>query len=166
MNANVIPNGSTGIVTGRGNVVNPSTKSVVVTDNKLIAEDGIYTDNLTVYGKINGVPVQTPCLSYTAVLLQSGATAPAAFEIVNTIGQVTWNYLGVGQYQAVLDQWDLGSIPKERLTVLIGTTIYDGIYSAYFVSTDSSVYVDTSQIGVGYSDNYLNMTTIEIKYYP
>ncbi|NBN87985.1 MAG: hypothetical protein EBV32_02700 [Proteobacteria bacterium] len=166
INSNVVPNSSTGVVTGKGNVVNPSTKSVVVTDNKLIAEDGIYTDNLTVYGKINGVPVQTPCLSYTAVLLQSGATAPTAFEIVNTIGQVTWNYLGVGQYQAVLDQWDLGSIPKERLTVLIGTTLYDGIYSAYFVSTDSSVYVDTSQIGVGFSDNYLNMTTIEIKYYP
>ena len=165
INSNVVPGNNTGVITGKGNVVNEGLKTVVVTDNNIISEDGVYTDNLVVYDKINGFPVQPGYLAYTALLLQSGTTAPTAFELVNTIGQVTWNYLGVGQYQLVIDQYDLGSIPKEKVSVMIGSTLYDGLYHAYFVSSDNSVYVDTTQIGVGFSDNYLNMTTLEIKYY-
>jgi hypothetical protein len=138
----------------------------VVTDNKLISEDGIYTDNLVVYNRYNGLPVLPACYAYTAVLFQAGATPPVATELVNTFGQITWNYLGVGQYQATLDAWDLGAIPQDRITVMIGSSYFDGIYSAIYVSANNSIYVDTSQIGVGFSDNYLAYTTIEIKYYP
>jgi hypothetical protein len=49
---------------------------------------------------------------------------------------------------------------------MIGASYFDGIYSAIYVSANNSIYVDTSQIGVGFSDNYLAYTTIEIKYYP
>jgi len=165
-NANVIPGNSNGVITGKGNVVNEGLKTVVVTDNKLISEDGIYTDNLVVYNRYNGLPVLPACYAYTAVLFQAGATPPVATELVNTFGQITWNYLGIGQYQATLDAWDLGAIPQDRITVMIGSSYFDGIYSAIYVAANNSIYVDTSQIGVGFSDNYLAYTTIEIKYYP
>lgn len=166
INANVVPGNNTGLITGKGNVVNEGLKTVVVTDNKLISEDGIYTDNLVVYNRYNGLPVLPACYAYTAVLFQAGATPPVATELVNTFGQITWNYLGVGQYQATLDAWDLGAIPQDRITVMIGSSYFDGIYSAIYVAANNSIYVDTSQIGVGFSDNYLAYTTIEIKYYP
>jgi len=165
-NANVIPGNSSGVITGKGNVVNEGLKTVVVTDNKLISEDGIYTDNLVVYNRYNGLPVLPACYAYTAVLFQAGATPPVATELVNTFGQITWNYLAVGQYQATLDAWDLGAIPQDRITVMIGSSYFDGIYSAIYVAANNSIYVDTSQIGVGFSDNYLAYTTIELKYYP
>ncbi len=165
-NANVIPGNSSGLITGKGNVVNEGLKTVVVTDNQLIDEDGIYTDNLRVYGKYNGLPVLPACYAYTAVLVQTGATAPVATELVNTLGPNTWAYNAVGQYQVRFDGWDLGSIPQDRVTVVIGHTYFDGLYNAYWVSADSSVYIETTQIGVGLSDNYLAYTTIEIKYYP
>jgi len=165
-NTNIIPNSTSGIVTGKGNNVNPGLKVVVVSDDATIEEDGIYTDNLVVYNRYNGLPVLPACYAYTAVLFQAGASPPVATELVNTFGQITWNYLGVGQYQATLDAWDLGAIPQDRITVMIGSSYFDGLYSAIYVAANNSIYVDTSQIGVGFSDNYLAYTTIEIKYYP
>lgn len=165
-NANVIPGLVNGMVLGKGNVVSQAIKTVAVTDDKLITENGIYTDNLTVYSKYNGLPVLPSYYAYTAIMVQVGVTPPVATELANTLGQITWYYNGVGQYQGIIESWDIGAIPSDRITVMIGNTYYDGLYNAYYSIVDNSIYIETTQIGVGLSDNYLAYTTLELKYYP
>ena len=165
-NANVIPGLVNGMVLGKGNVVSQAIKTVAVTDDKLINENGVYTDNLTVYTKYNGLPVLPSYYAYTAIMVQVGVTPPVATELANTLGQITWQYNGVGQYQGIIESWDIGAIPSDRITVMIGHTYYDGLYNAYYSIVDNSIYIETTQIGVGLSDDYLAYTTLELKYYP
>jgi hypothetical protein len=165
MNSNVIPNSSTGVVTGKGNVVNPSTKSVVVTDNKLIAEDGIYTDNLTVYGKVNGIPVDPPYYRYTALITQVGTAVPTVDVKEYSFGSITWVRNSQGQYEGFIDNWDSGVILDTEMFVMINNTQYDGVISAQYIPSNNSIFITTSQIGVGFVDGYLRYNTLEIRYY-
>ncbi len=53
-----------------------------------IEEDGIYTDNLTVYGKVNGIPVDPPYYKYTALLDQTGTNDPVAYVKESSFGDI------------------------------------------------------------------------------
>jgi len=164
-NTNIVPNSTSGIVTGKGNNVNPGLKVVVVADDATIEEDGIYTDNLTVYGKVNGIPVDPPYYKYTALLDQTGTNDPVAYVKESSFGDILWVRNGIGQYEGFIQKWDLGAILDTELTVMINNVNYDGVISAQYIPSNNSIYILTTQIGVGYTDNYLNYTTIEIRYY-
>lgn len=164
-NSNVIPSSTSGVVTGRGNIVNPGLKVVVVTDDAAVEEDGIYTDNLTVYGKVNGIPVDPPYYRYTAILNQSGTSAPTADVKESSFGDIVWVRNNPGEYLGIIQNWELGAILGSELTVMINNVTFDGIVSAQYTPTNNTIDVYTTQIGVGFVDNYLINTTIEIRYY-
>ena len=156
-----------GNVIGKGNLVAPGTKTVTVATGAIVDEDGITVDNLRVLGTFNGrTIVQNAPYLYTANLVQIGAAAPVPYLLEASFCNITWQYNGVGQYQGLIEQFDLGAIPSDRITVMINHTFYNGLYNAYYSAVDNSIYIDTSAIGIGLSDNLLNYTTIEIKYYP
>ena len=164
-NSNVIPSSTSGVVTGRGNIVNPGLKVVVVTDDAAVEEDGIYTDNLTVYGKVNGIPVDPPYYKYTAILRQGGIAAPVATVKESSFGDILWVRNGVGDYEGFIQRWDLGTILMDEITVMINNVNFDGVVCAYYLAANNSIIINTSQIGVGFVDNYLVNTTLEIRYY-
>lgn len=164
-NTNIVPNSTSGIVTGKGNNVNPGLKVVVVADDATIEEDGIYTDNLTVYGKVNGIPVDPPYYKYTALLDQTGTNDPVAYVKESSFGDIVWVRNGIGQYEGFIQKWDLGAILDTELTVMINNVYFDCVISAQYIPGNNSIYINTSQIGVGYVDDYLGMNTLEIRYY-
>lgn len=164
-NTNIIPSSTSGVVTGKGNNVNPGLKVVVVTDDATVEEDGIYTDNLTVYGKVNGIPVQPSCYKYVALLSQIGIADPTADVKESSFGDILWVRNGVGVYEGAIEKWDLGAILGSELTVMINNVQFDGIISAQYIPSNNTIEITTSQIGVGFVDNYLVNTTIEIRYY-
>jgi len=164
-NSNVIPNSTSGLVTGKGNNVNPGLKVVVVADDATIEEDGIYTDNLVVYGKVNGIPVDPPYYRYTANLDQTGTADPIAYVKESSFGDILWVRNAVGQYEGFIQNWDLGAILDTELTVMINNVNFDGVISAAYIPSNNSIYITTTQIGVGFVDDYLGMNTLEIRYY-
>ena len=164
-NTNVIPSSTSGMVTGKGNNVNPGLKVVVVSDGATVEEDGIYTDNLTVYGKVNGIPVDPPYYRYTALLDQTGTNDPVAYVKESSFGDILWVRNGVGQYEGFIQNWDLGSILDTELTVVMNNIYFDCVLSASYIPSNNSIYITTTQIGVGFVDDYLGMNTLEIRYY-
>jgi hypothetical protein len=164
-NNNIIPNSTSGLVTGKGNNVNPGLKVVVVADDATIEEDGIYADNLVVYGKVNGIPVDPPYYRYTALLSQTGTANPTADVKESSFGDILWVRNNQGEYEGFIQNWDLGAILASELTVMINNVNFDGVISAQYIPSNNSIYINTTQIGVGYVDNYLNYTTLEIRYY-
>jgi len=164
-NTNIVPNSTSGIVTGKGNNVNPGLKVVVVADDATIEEDGIYTDNLTVYGKVNGIPVDPPYYRYTALLDQTGTNDPVAYVKESSFGDIVWVRNGIGQYEGFIQKWDLGAILDTEITVMINNVYFDCVISAQYIPGNNSIYINTTQIGVGFADDYLGMNTLEIRYY-
>ena len=164
-NTNIIPNSTSGIVTGKGNNVNPGLKVVVVADDATIEEDGIYTDNLTVYGKVNGIPVDPPYYRYTALLSQSGTADPVADVKESSFGDILWVRNGIGQYEGFIQKWDLGAILAREMVVIISNVLYDCIISAQYIPSNNSIFINTTQVGVGFVDDYLVYTPLEIRYY-
>jgi hypothetical protein len=164
-NTNIIPPSTSGVVTGKGNNVNAGLKVVVVADDATIDEDGIYTDNLTVYGKVNGIPVDPPYYRYTANLDQTGTADPIAYVREASFGDILWVRNAVGQYEGFIQNWDLGAILDSELTVMINNIYFDGVLSAAYSAANNSIYITTTQIGVGFVDDYLGMNTLEIRYY-
>jgi hypothetical protein len=164
-NTNIIPNSTSGLVTGKGNNVNPGLKVVVVADDATIEEDGIYTDNLTVYGKVNGIPVDPSCYKYVANLDQTGTADPIAYVKEGSFGDILWVRNAVGAYEGFIQNWDLGAILDTELTVMINNVYFDCVISAQYIPSNNSIFINTSQIGVGFVDDYLGMNTLEIRYY-
>lgn len=164
-NSNVIPSSTSGVVTGRGNIVNPGLKVVVVTDGAAVEEDGIYTDNLRVYGTINGIPVDPPYYRYTAILNQSGTAAPTADVKESSFGDIVWTRVGAGDYLGTIQNWEIGTILPSEIVVMVSNTIFDCLISALYNVTNNTIVINTTQIGVGLADNLLFYTPIEIRYY-
>jgi hypothetical protein len=164
-NSNIIPNSTSGLVTGKGNNVNPGLKVVVVSDDATIEEDGIYTDNLTVYGKVNGIPVDPPYYSYVALLNQTGAANPTVDVKESSFGDIDWVRNGAGDYEGYITKWDATTILPSEIVVMVSNSIYDCLISALYQVTNNSIVINTTQIGVGFADNLLFYTPIEIRYY-
>jgi len=164
-NNNIIPNSTSGLVTGKGNNVNPGLKVVVVADNATVEEDGIYTDNLTVYGKVNGIPVDPPYYRYTALLNQTGTADPTADIKESSFGDIVWTRVGPGDYIGTIQNWDLGTILPSEIVVIVSNTIFDCLISGLYQITNNTIVINTTQIGVGFADNLLFYTPIEIRYY-
>ena len=137
----------------------------MVADDATVEEDGIYTDNLTVYGKVNGIPVDPAYYKYTALLSQSGTSDPTADVKESSFGDIVWVRTAVGAYEGAIQKWDLGAILGSELTVMINNVQFDGVISAQYIPSNNTIEITTTQIGVGYVDNYLVNTTLEIRYY-
>lgn len=92
-------------VKGKGNVIGQGLKGFVVGDNQTVNESGITTTNLRVTQTINGVSVASMLPSYqkyVALISQTGINPPTATILENTIGDIVFNYNGIGDYDMVL----------------------------------------------------------------
>ena len=162
---NAISNANDVTIVGRGNAVGVGLRAMVIADNAQVNSSGLYVDDLTVIGTINGRAVETPPIVYIANLSQVGIFDPAAREIVNAFGEILWTRTGVGTYEGVILDYPLGAILNNEITVIINNVAFDGVVSATYTVSSNTISVTTSQIGVGFADGYLTDTTIEVKYY-
>lgn len=102
-------------------------------------------------------------LVYTALLSQSGTSAPVATVLTNTLGgTVVWGYDSVGTYTATL----AGVFVTNKVVVFIQPSLPDGIYS-FQLNAPDAIHVQTAYSVDGVtSNNYLTATPIEIRVYP
>jgi hypothetical protein len=154
-----------GEVVNRGNVVPGGLRVMVATEGYSVDDDGIYTDNLVVRGRMNGIPVDPSYYKYTALLTQSGTSDPVADVKESSFGDILWVRNTIGTYEGFIQNWEIGTILGSELTVMINNVNFDGVISAQYIPSNNSIYILTTQIGVGFVDNYLVNTTIEIRYY-
>jgi hypothetical protein len=166
MNSNVLTGGGMiGEVVNRGNIVPGGLRVMVATEGYSVENDGIVTDNLVVRGSMNGIPVDPAYYKYTALLSQSGTADPVADVKEGSFGEIVWTRQNQGEYQGAIQNWEIGTILGSELTVMINNVNFDGVISAQYVSSNNTIDIFTTQIGVGYVDNYLVNTTLEIRYY-
>jgi hypothetical protein len=166
MNSNVLTGGGViGEVVNRGNIVPGGLRVMVATEGYSVEDDGIVTDNLVVRGRMNGIPVDPSYYKYTALLTQSGTSDPVADVKEGSFGDILWVRNNQGEYEGFIQNWEIGTILASEMTVMVNNVMYDGVISAQYIPSNNSIYILTTQIGVGYVDNYLNYTTLEIRYY-
>jgi hypothetical protein len=166
MNSNVLTGGGMiGDVVNRGNVVPGGLRVMVATEGYSVEDDGIITDNLVVRGRMNGIPVEPSCYKYTALISQSGTADPTTDVKEGSFGDILWVRNNPGEYEGFIQNWEIGTILASELTVMVNNVNFDGVISAQYIPSNNSIYILTTQIGVGYVDNYLNFTTLEIRYY-
>jgi hypothetical protein len=114
---------------------------------------------------MNGIPIEPSCYKYVALLSQSGTADPTAVVNESSFGDILWTRVSAGQYEGIIQNWEIGTILDREITIMINNVNPDGVISAQYSSSNNSIFITTTQIGVGYVDGYLNYTTIEIKYY-
>jgi hypothetical protein len=166
MNSNVLTDGQViGEVVNRGNVVPGGLRVMVATEGYSVDDDGIYTDNLVVRGRMNGIPVDPSYYKYTANLDQTGTADPIAYVREGSFGDILWVRNSVGTYEGFIQNWEIGTILDSEITVMINNVYFDGVISAAYSASNNSIYITTTQIGVGFVDDYLGMNTLEIRYY-
>jgi hypothetical protein len=163
-NTNVFANQATATVMGRGNTIVGGTRSVIVGDGYIVSENVIVGDSIR-SATFNGVSVGITPLVYTANLTQLGVAPPVADVINNSFSNITWTRFAAGEYYGAIEDFPLGFIQLNEITVIINNTFFDGVISATYQISNNAIYVSTSQIGVGFVDAYLDYNTIEIKYY-
>jgi len=129
--------------------------------------------NLTINGDvvITGDTNIRPYKVYTALLTQTGDTAPTSIVLENTLGNVTLQYFDVGYYQIVLEN----SIDINKTFLYIGNgpssggRIFfeeEGFKTITFLnSTTIVVFSSTDGYATGLSNNELENCPIEIRVY-
>lgn len=96
-----------------------------------------------------------PYKVYTALLTQSGTSAPVATVLENTLGgTVTWNYEDVGDYSATLT----GAFTTGKTWIIVGTD----------TATFSSYHTNPNSVGITSpaGNGALSSRSIEIRVYP
>jgi hypothetical protein len=166
MNSNVLTGGGViGEVVNRGNIVPGGLRVIVATEGYSVENDGIVTDNLVVRGSMNGIPVDPSYYKYTALLSQTGTNDPTADVKEGSFGDILWVRNGIGQYEGFIQNWEIGTILASEIVVIISNVLYDCIISAQYIPSNNSIFINTTQVGVGFVDDYLVYTPLEIRYY-
>jgi hypothetical protein len=166
MNSNVLTGGGViGEVVNRGNIVPGGLRVMVATEGYSVEDDGIVTDNLVVRGRMNGIPVDPSYYKYTALLSQTGTNDPTADVKEGSFGDILWVRNGIGQYEGFIQNWEIGTILASEMVVIISNVLYDCIISAQYIPSNNSIFINTTQVGVGFVDDYLVYTPLEIRYY-
>lgn len=105
--------------------------------------------------------------SYVALLTQTGTNAPIDTVLQNNIGNLSWEYVGVGNYKI-----NGTNLFGESKTVVFTTPFYDNAeetncYVYFKLATNDSVEIFVyNDVVSGYHNNTLNNTPIEIRVYP
>lgn len=118
----------------------------------VVSVTGSGVDNTDVH---NPVVNARPYKVYTALLTQSGTSAPVATVLENTLGgTVTWNYEDVGDYSATLT----GAFTTGKTWIIVGTD----------TATFSSYHTNPNSVGITSpaGNGALSSRSIEIRVYP
>jgi hypothetical protein len=158
---NVVVPGSDVLIFGKGNAVSPGVKGVVIGDGQILEKDGMVVPNLTVTESINGAPV-VGYKRYIATISQTGILDPTVIVLENTIGDIIWSRVGVGQYEGVL----IGAFPDANRTYLMISQVNSsqGVYYITWVNADRII-VEWYDFAYTGGDNTLLNNTIEIRVY-
>jgi hypothetical protein len=154
---------------GKGNVVPSGLKGIVVGDNQNVTEDGITTSNLTITETINGQSVNTMLpiyKKYVALISQTGINPPTATILENTIGDIVFNYNGIGDYDMVL----AGAFLANKTWVVGGSADINaggGDFATLDIrrANDNTIILRTYDNFTAADDMLVN-TSIEIRIYP
>jgi hypothetical protein len=140
----------------------PAAPSPISGADKLIGTDSANnneTKNFSVQEVSNFVK---PYKVYTALLTQTGSNPPTAVVIENTIGSISFTYLGSGTYYANSS----GLFTNNKTIIFNGSGIDQGdidnpgpVYSLYRNN-------NTINIWTQFGDDVLYNTSIEIRVYP
>jgi len=141
------------IVKGEGNNISQGLKGLVIGNNKILNEDGIITP------QINGIA--TASGGYVALLSQLGTDAPTAVVLANTINDVTWTRIAVGEYIGTPDPL----LDTLNTFVIIGNVDHDYLATAE-IKTDGTIYVRTTNTqNHQHTDGKLNYSSLEVRIY-
>ena len=151
---------------GIGNVIPSGLKGIVIGDNQSVTQSGLTTTNLTVTENINGVSVNSivpTYQKYIATISQTGTLDPTVTILENTIGNIVWTRLGVGNYEGVLT----GAFPNGDKTYLSISQVNSaqGVYYITWGST-SQIFIQWYDFSYAQTDSVLLNNTIEIRVYP
>jgi hypothetical protein len=111
------------------------------------------------------IPDSRPYKVYTALLTQSGTSAPVATVLENTLGgTVVWSYFGVGQYVGTL----IGAFTTSKSTVTVtrpnpSATSFDTNIAANIINNDTMAY--TTFNNTTYINSQSNGIFLEIRVY-
>jgi hypothetical protein len=109
---------------------------------------------------LNGLDTR-PYKVYTALLTQSGTSAPVATVLENTIGNIWFTYLDVGAYVANSN----GLFKENKTATFITTSGFADDYIVRGARNDNNEVVITNIYISGNSLDSLYLTTIEIRVY-
>jgi hypothetical protein len=105
-------------------------------------------------------------LVYTALLTQSGTSAPTATVLDNTLGgAVTWGYTSDGTYDFTLPF----ATPTNKFVTIIGPAsegLGNNVYAQSASTGAGAGVVNTGVIGSSFLDDELYNTYFEIRVYP
>jgi hypothetical protein len=108
---------------------------------------------------------------YSAIMNQSGVAAPVPVILQNTIGNIVWQYVGIGLYSGVL----VGAFPANKCLAFVGSTgDFTGSDPDYYTAqllVDSPNAIQLNAIlnggGVNQSqDDAISAVSIEVRVYP
>jgi hypothetical protein len=99
------------------------------------------------------------------MLNQTGTADPTADVKESSFGDIVWTRVGPGDYIGTIQNWEIGTILPSEIIVIVSNTIFDCLISALYQITNNTIVINTTQIGVGFADNLLFYTPIEIRYY-
>ena len=97
---------------------------------------------------------------YSALLTQSGTSAPTALVLEDTIGGITFSYTGPGQYRAN------GVFPANK-TIITGNNVFTANDETIAYSLGNTSYCNiTTRFNSSVANNILASNFIEIRVYP
>jgi hypothetical protein len=157
---NIILSGADAMVFGKGNTVTAGTKGVIIGDGKVLSEDGMTLDNLTVTGTINGAAIVNSS-KYIATISQVSTLDPILNVLENGIGDIVWTRVAAGRYHGTL----MGAFPnQDRLYLYLSNSQQNNYVAIFRVSADIIEIITYDLTNTG-QDNMLDYNTIEIRTY-
>lgn len=148
------------------NIQNRGANCLAIGENIVIPES---CTNLIVFGSNitadeNSTGLLLNYKSYVALITQTGTAAPTAIVLENTLGEVTFNYISVGNYEVVTSGLFTGDktfalIPNSRL----GTNFIYQVSTNVLQIVCRDITSDTPFIP--FRNDALNKTSIEIRVY-
>lgn len=108
------------------------------------------------------IPPSIGYLVYTAIISQTGTSAPTAIVLENTIGAITLSYSLVGQYR--INSSGLFTLNK---TVIYGNSISNNSDTIFYIpQTVNYCSINTRTLGGSTANDILFNTFVEIRVYP
>jgi len=130
-----------------------------------LAEPCLDTQDITLYigsGSQN-IPYIFASKQYVAFLTQSGSNAPSASILINSIGDIDWQYSSAGVYTGTLV---LAFTNGKTIPMVSNNTNANSGNSIHIKRFDNNtVYITTANSGSGLSDDILSETPVDIKVY-
>jgi len=91
-----------------------------------------------------------PYKVYTALLLQTGTSAPTAVVLENTIGNIVWSYNNVGDYRATL----ANAFPSNKTTITVNNATFPlELVKGGRINSNTLVVYTTNRFGDGFLGN-------------